>query len=168
MKSVCLILFIFTVFSANNTAFSQDSVKHYNPYDSLLSGLKYTFIYTEEKQIFTDTLFYFDNPKDINRFVRENKISMPANLDAIDYNENALTLVAYSGEDCHSGFIFSLLNDPRNFQYVFDLSVMYGGCHAGGKNYTKWALIPKLPEDYSIILYRHVVYERDSETGKSF
>lgn len=166
MKSACLILFIFTVFSANNAAFSQDSVKHYNPYDSLLSGLKYSFIYTEEKQIFTDTLFYFDDPKTLKSFVKDNDISMPANLDAIDFTESALALVAYSGEDCHSGFIFSLLNDPRNKQYVFDLSVMYGGCHAYGNNYTKWALIPKLPRGYSIILYRHVIYERDWESDK--
>lgn len=134
-----------------------------SPDDSLISGLEYKFIFSEEKLFIFDTLIYFDNPESIKKFVKEKDITIPANLDAIDFSESVLALVAYSGVDCHSGFIISFLKDPANKRYVFDISVMYGGCRAGGKNYTKWALIPKLPADYSIYFHRHIVYERDWE-----
>ena len=98
--------------------------------------------------------------------MKEKNIKNPANLDAVDFTENALVLLAYSGVDCHSGFIIRLVNDRKNKLYVFDISVMYGGCRAGGMNYTRWALVPRLPKDYSIMFYKHIVYEKDWENDK--
>lgn len=161
-KYIAVLLIIFDI----GFLYSHDLFKKHSKDDSLLSGLEYKFIYSEEKLFLFDTLIYFDNTKVIKSFAKENDITIPASLDTIDFTQSALALVAYSGVDCHSGFIISFIKDPANKRYVFDISVMYGGCRAGGKNYTKWALIPKLPKDYTIILRSHVVYEKDWEQEK--
>lgn len=161
MKYLVLIIMILS-----SGLYSQSLITRNYTDDSLLSGLEYKFIYTEKKLFIFDTLIYFDNPENIKRFVKEKDITLPANLDAINFTENALALVAYSGVDCHSGFIISFLKDPLNKKFVFDISIMYGGCRAGGLNFTKWALIPKLPKDFTIAAHIHVVYEKDWKQEK--
>ncbi len=114
------------------------------------SNVKYYYLKTSEILAFK----YLNN---VNEFVDSTKSSPPFGLDKIDFNKNSLVLFNYHGGDCHAKFKFRYTKDDEAKVLTVKIFDYYGGCRAGGRDFTNWAVIPKLPEDYKVEVRRIMV-----------
>jgi hypothetical protein len=146
-----LFFFSFLIIQGISLSGPDDSIVNmYRHYDSVLTRVNYTSAGMEEKKYMFDSLLYFGNADSIKSFIKNKNFSGPSGLNEINFADSALLLVGYRGVDCHSGFDIKILSDEINREYKFIVNAIYGGCRSGGKHYTFWFQMPKLPEGYNI------------------
>ena len=96
-----------------------------------------------------DSIIYsFTSKTDVEKFADSTSSIFPVRLDEIDFEKNTLVLMIFSGVDCHSKFRLHYHKDDEAKTVTLGVSVIYGGCRAGGRYFTTWTLIPKLEEGY--------------------
>jgi len=100
----------------------------------------------------TAPIYVFNYKHEVNQFIDSTASAIPIGFDKIDFSQNSLALISYHGGDCHATFSFKTELNNEAKQFIITVTDHYGGCRAGGKFFTNWALIPKLPYDYNVEL----------------
>lgn len=78
----------------------------------------------------------------------------------VDFDKETVVAFNYRGMDCHSRFRFAMLDDSINMRRSFNITIIYGGCRAGGHSYDSWLIMPKLPEGFTFLIKE---YKLDSD-----
>lgn len=163
MSKIILPVFFFIIcFSFQSQTFAQESSvwDFYSGIDDTSDKRLQLLNVTDGKYYMNyDKMFIFEYKNDLNRFLDSTGIEAPAKWDGeeIDFNKNTLVLFSYHGMDCHSKFRFGFGENDFLKSYFIRLTIIYGGCRAGGRFYDRWALIPKLPEGYEVYISQRVI-----------
>lgn len=150
-KTILLIPFILlTFFPLKSHAQIEDLLDFYtiNNSDSNLNILgpsKTKYYYLKD-----DSMFIFKSKHDAKNFIDSSGSSFPFGFKDIDFEKNTLILMSYSGGDCHARFRHYVVKNEYSKIFTVCVDVIYGGCRAGGRFFTTWALIPNQPEDYEV------------------
>jgi hypothetical protein len=178
MNKILLPVFIFIIFLAfKSQTFAQEvniwdfySNDFYSVYDDstdkrfqLLNQVDTKYYLFNKKNFFV-----FEYKNDLNRFIDSTGVTEPIRWDGqgIDFNKNSLVLFKYHGVDCHSRFKFGFGENDDLKTYFIRISILYGGCRAGGRYYETWALIPKLPEGYEVNISRLVIDDMHNQKSR--
>jgi hypothetical protein len=124
--------------------------------DSLDGGLKYKAFDFKDGSAFNGEPVVIRNAGEYKKLLEETPYKVEL---LIDFEKNTLVCFSYAGTDCHSTFRFKLERDDINKQFVYNVYIFYGGCRAGGHNFDRWSVIPKLPDDYSFTVKSHRINE---------
>lgn len=152
-KIILLILFILSAFfPLNSNAQIEDLLDFYTSTvskpDSNLSLLGQSntkYFYLKD-----DSMLIFKSKYDAKKFIDSSGSSFPIKFSDIDFEKNTLILMSYSGGDCHAKFRHYAVKNEYSKIFTICVDVIYGGCRAGGRFMTTWAMIPKLPEEYEL------------------
>jgi len=70
----------------------------------------------------------------------------------VDFNKFTLLAISTQGSGCSASYERRVFKDIKNKRIIYEISIYYKGpCDMlqGSRN---WALVPKIPEDYTIII----------------
>jgi hypothetical protein len=115
--------------------------------------------------IWNNGLYEFNDEESYRIFIDTNKLIGFSDLENFKFNDRTLVLLNYSGVDCHSRFNITLNIIENEKIYDINVGIIYGGCRAGGRWYSNWISIPKVPLDYELLSSR-VILENESELLK--
>ena len=152
MQAILLILILFSF----SQCFSQLDFAVIKPDTNLIyagnADTKFYFI--------KDDTLLFTNKEDVKRFTDSTHSLSPFRLEQIDFTKKTLLLLPVHGVDCHSTFRIYPKLDSAAKTFTVNVDVIYGGCRAGGHYYSRWYLIPRLPEEFKIDFVSRIVDER--------
>lgn len=106
----------------------------------------------------SNTKFYYFKNSDylvfrskdaVQKFIDSSGSNTPFGFETFDFDNKTLVLISYHGGDCHATFRYGYKRADNEKKIQLKVYVFYGGCRAGGTYMTDWAVIPKLPDDYT-------------------
>jgi hypothetical protein len=106
--------------------------------------------------------YAFYDKNSYKNFIDTNKVSNIDSIEDFDFSNRTLVLLNYRGVDCHSRFNIRLIKDEEKKLYDIVVRVIYGGCRAGGRAYSAWISIPRVPYDYTLQSTR-LIFDNESE-----
>jgi len=74
----------------------------------------------------------------------------PRNLDKIDFSKSSVVMLNFHGGDCHAQFKIEYAKNIQEKTIDINIFDHYGGCRAGGRHFSRWAIIPKPEEGYMV------------------
>lgn len=152
-KTILLLPFIvLTFFPLNSNAqtedildFNTNIVSNPNSNLTILGPSSTKYYYLKD-----DSMLIFKSNYDAKKFIDSSGSSFPIGFKDIDFEKNTLIIMSYSGGDCHARFRHYAVKNEYSKIFTVCVDVIYGGCRAGGRFMTTWAIIPKLYEDYEL------------------